>query len=187
MWGGGGCGVLQVQVVVNLVSPKLPMDCPGTKSAQNYALINLLFGLYRSVWVIKCMSFFLVPSWSFSTPFYPQSATSQEACFDSLFFCCFHFQLTFESIKKLGTMYTISDFSFQNAITKSKILPNIALMFNGKWFVYWSNLINLFWSPFCWKFCDKKLGHTIIQTQSTHILNARYTFRITHWHEHVAT
>jgi hypothetical protein len=37
----------------------------------NYALMNLLFGLCRSMWVIERLSFFLVPSQSSSTPLYP--------------------------------------------------------------------------------------------------------------------
>jgi hypothetical protein len=45
--------------------------------------------LCRSVWVIKCLSFFLVPSRSSNTPFYPQSAMSQKMCPNSLFFRCF--------------------------------------------------------------------------------------------------
>jgi hypothetical protein len=65
-------------------------------------LTNLLFGLCRSVWVIKHLSFFLVPSWSSSTPLYPQSVTSQGVCPDSLLFHYFHFKLTFESTKDLG-------------------------------------------------------------------------------------
>ncbi len=52
--------------------------------------------------MIKCLSIFLVPSRSSSTPFYPQSVASQRACPNSLFFRCFHFKLTFESIKELG-------------------------------------------------------------------------------------
>ncbi len=52
---------------------------------------------------ISCLSFFLVPSQSSSTPLYPRSATSQGACPDSLLFRCFHFRLTFESIKELGS------------------------------------------------------------------------------------
>jgi hypothetical protein len=70
----------------------------------NYVLTNLLFGLCRFVWVIKCLSFFLVPSWSSNTSFYPRSATSQGACPDSLFFHCFHFRLTFESIKEFESV-----------------------------------------------------------------------------------
>jgi hypothetical protein len=52
--------------------------------------------------MIKCLSFFLVPSWSSSTPFYPQSVVSQGACLDSLPFRRFHFRFTFEFIKELG-------------------------------------------------------------------------------------
>jgi hypothetical protein len=36
-------------------------------------------------------------------PLYPQSVMSQGACYNSLFFHCFHFRFTFESIKKLGS------------------------------------------------------------------------------------
>jgi hypothetical protein len=49
------------------------------------------------------LSIFLVPSQSSSTPLYPLSAASQRACPNSLFFCCFHLRLTFESIKELGS------------------------------------------------------------------------------------
>jgi hypothetical protein len=65
-----------------------------------FALTNLLFGLCRSMWVIEHLSFFLVPSRSSNTPFYPQSVASQGACTNSLFFCCFQFLFTFESIKE---------------------------------------------------------------------------------------
>jgi hypothetical protein len=48
------------------------------------------------VWVNKCLSFFLVPSWSSSTPFYPpQSAANQGVCPNFWLFHCFHFKLTF--------------------------------------------------------------------------------------------
>jgi hypothetical protein len=36
-------------------------------------------------------------------PLYPRSAANQGACFDSLLFHYFHFRLTFESIKELGS------------------------------------------------------------------------------------
>jgi len=36
-------------------------------------------------------------------PFYPQSVASQGACPNYLFFRCFQFGLTFESIKELGS------------------------------------------------------------------------------------
>ncbi len=51
--------------------------------------------------MIDYLSFFLVPFWSFSTPLYPQSATSQGTCPNFLIFDCFHFIFIFESIKEL--------------------------------------------------------------------------------------
>ncbi len=52
-----------------------------------------------------CLSFFLVPSWSSSTPLCrPQSVVSHGACPNSLLFHYFHFILTFESIKGFGSM-----------------------------------------------------------------------------------
>jgi hypothetical protein len=64
---------------------------------------NQLVVLCRSVWVSDCLSFFLVPSQSSSTPLYPQSATNQETCPNFLLFHYFHLRLTFESIKELGS------------------------------------------------------------------------------------
>jgi hypothetical protein len=48
------------------------------QKCSNYALTNLLFNLCRFVWVIKCLSFFLVPSQSSSTFFYPQLLQAKE-------------------------------------------------------------------------------------------------------------
>jgi hypothetical protein len=53
--------------------------------------------------VSDCLSFFLVPSWSFSTPLNPQSDVSQGVGPNSLLFCYFHFKFTFESINELGS------------------------------------------------------------------------------------
>jgi hypothetical protein len=72
---------------------------------------NSLFGLYKFAWLISCLSIFLVPSWSSSTPLYPQNVASQGACFDSLLFRCFHFRLSFEFIKELG-VHHLSSSSF---------------------------------------------------------------------------
>ncbi len=36
--------------------------------------------------------------------FYPQSVVSQGTCLNSLLFRCFHFKLTFESMKELGSV-----------------------------------------------------------------------------------
>jgi hypothetical protein len=41
---GEGGGFPQVQAVVRLVSPKLPMACPSTKGVPESELINLLVG-----------------------------------------------------------------------------------------------------------------------------------------------
>jgi hypothetical protein len=65
---------------------------------------NQLVVWFVQIRVVKCLSFFLFPYRSSSMPLYPQSATSQRACPDSLPFCCLHFKLTFESIKKLGSV-----------------------------------------------------------------------------------
>ncbi len=64
----------------------------------------MLFSLYRSVWMIKCLSLFLVPSYNSNTPLYPKSVMSQRTCLDPLLFHCFHFRLSFYSIKELGNM-----------------------------------------------------------------------------------
>jgi hypothetical protein len=40
-----------------------------------------------------------------------QSATSQGACLNSLFFCYFHFRFTFESIKEVGSVSKTMQFS----------------------------------------------------------------------------
>jgi hypothetical protein len=42
---GEGGGFPQVQAVVNLVSPGLPVACPSTKGALKCELTNLLVGL----------------------------------------------------------------------------------------------------------------------------------------------
>jgi len=44
---GEGGGFPQVQVVVNLVNPELPMACPSTKGALECELTNLLVGLVQ--------------------------------------------------------------------------------------------------------------------------------------------
>jgi hypothetical protein len=44
----------------------------------NYVLINLLFSLCRSMRVIKCLSFFLVPSQSSNMPLYPKVLWAKE-------------------------------------------------------------------------------------------------------------
>jgi len=99
---GEGGGFPQVQAMVNLMSPSLPMARFSTKSAPTMHY-HLMLVLCRSMssW---CLSLFLVPSWSSSTPLYPQSVTNQGACLDSLLFRCVQFRFTFESIKEFRSM-----------------------------------------------------------------------------------
>jgi hypothetical protein len=110
----------------------------------NYALTNLLFGLCRSVWVSDFLSFFLVPSQSSNTPFYPQSAANQQACPNSLLSHCFHPILTFKFIKEFG--------STSNKIHVQKLRANVSLGAISLWenifppLKTYSCLPNLVWS-----------------------------------------
>jgi hypothetical protein len=77
---GKGGGFPQVQVVVGLMSSSLLMAHPNTKNTPTMHWPTCCLVLCRSVWVIECLSFFLVPSQSSSTPLYPQSVASQGVC-----------------------------------------------------------------------------------------------------------
>jgi hypothetical protein len=68
--------------------------------------------------VIKCFSFFLVPSYSSNTPLYPQTVVSQGTCPNSLPFQCFHFKLTLESIKELRSTSKSESESVREIIKK---------------------------------------------------------------------
>ncbi len=81
---------------------------------------NFLFGLCKFVWVIDCLSFFLVSSRSSNTPLYPQNATNQRACPNSWFFYCFHFIFTFESIKELGSALVSLFFKAPRLVSQRK-------------------------------------------------------------------
>jgi hypothetical protein len=65
---------------------------------------QLVFGFVQVCVSSWCFFFFLIPSWSSNTPFYPQSVANQRACLNSLLFRCFHFIFMFESIKELGNV-----------------------------------------------------------------------------------
>ncbi len=57
----------------------------------NDALTNLLFGLWKSVWIVDPLVILPSPHPRASTcPFYPWIVVSYETYLDS-FFCCFHF------------------------------------------------------------------------------------------------
>ncbi len=67
----------------------------------NYALINLLFSLCRSIWIID--SLVIHPNLHFralARLFYPQSATNYEMYPNSFFSVIFAFGFTFESFKE---------------------------------------------------------------------------------------
>jgi hypothetical protein len=68
---GEGGGFPQVWAVVSLVNPKSPVACSSIKGAQENELTNLWLVECRFEWVIESLSLLLIPSWSFSTPFYP--------------------------------------------------------------------------------------------------------------------
>jgi len=98
---GEGGGFPQVWAVVNLVS----LSCSWLVLAPKVFQLctnHLVFGFVQVRVSSWCLSLLLVPSHSSSMPLYPQSATSQKVCPNSLLFRCFQFKLTFESIKELG-------------------------------------------------------------------------------------
>jgi hypothetical protein len=49
-------------------------------------------------------------------PLYPRNVASLGACLESLLFHCFHFRLSFESIKELGN--ALGNMAFKNATLK---------------------------------------------------------------------
>jgi hypothetical protein len=100
---GEGGGFPQVRAMVNLVNPSCPWLVLTPKMFQ-LCTNQLVFGFVHVCVSSWCLSFFLVPSQSSSTPLYPRSVASQGTCPNSLFFRCFQFRLMFESIKELGSM-----------------------------------------------------------------------------------
>jgi hypothetical protein len=103
---------------------------------------HVLFGLRRSEWMNKCLSFFLVPSQSSNTPLYPRSASNQGVCLDSLPFRCFHFRFSFESIKEFGSA------SSELALWELRVLMDFQI-FRGR--LHGSKLIELNNFLYHWK------------------------------------
>jgi hypothetical protein len=68
---GEGGGFPQVPAVVSFMSPSLFVVCPSTKSALTMHQLTCWVVLCRSMWVNKCLSFFLVPSQNSNTPLNP--------------------------------------------------------------------------------------------------------------------
>jgi hypothetical protein len=67
---GEGGGFPQVQAVVSLVSPSCPWLVLAPKVLQ-LCTNHLVLVLCWSMWIVEAYQFFLVPSQSSSTPFYP--------------------------------------------------------------------------------------------------------------------
>jgi hypothetical protein len=67
---GKGGGFPQVQAVLSLVSPNCPWFVLAPKVFQ-LSTNHFVLVLCRFMWVIEVCQFFLVPSWSSNTPFYP--------------------------------------------------------------------------------------------------------------------
>jgi hypothetical protein len=98
---GEGGGFPQVQVVVSFVSPCLPALFMHQRWS-NYALTNLLFGLYKFVWVIDLLV--NLPSPHPEAPAHcstPKVMWTRERT-PTPPFVVFIFGLVIESIKELG-------------------------------------------------------------------------------------
>jgi hypothetical protein len=99
---GEGGGFPQVRAMVSLVSlscPRLVLTPKVLQLCTNY----LVLVLCRSVWVSEACQFFLVPSRSFNTPFYPSKmlrAKERASTLCSYVVLCLGF--TFGSLRELG-------------------------------------------------------------------------------------
>jgi hypothetical protein len=98
---GEGGGFPQVRAVVSLVCPGCPWLVLAPKVLQ-LCTNHLVLVLCRSLWVNKTCHFFLVPSWSSSTPFYPSIMLwARERAPTPCPSIVFNLGLTFESRKEL--------------------------------------------------------------------------------------
>ncbi len=99
---GEGGGFPQVRAVVSLVCPFCPWLVLAPKVFQLFTN-HLALVLCRSVWVDKPCQFFLVPSRSSSTPFYPSKVLwAKERASTPYSFIIFCLRFAFESLKELG-------------------------------------------------------------------------------------
>ncbi len=81
---------------------------PSTKSAPT-CTNHLVLVLCTPMWISEACQFFLVPSRSSSTPFYPSKVLRARKCAPTFYsFVVFCLGLTFESLKELGVHYPIS-------------------------------------------------------------------------------
>jgi len=100
--GGGFPQVWAVVSLVSLVNPSYPCFILTPKVLQ-LCTNHLMLVLCRFVWVIEACQFFLVPSWSSNTPFYPSKVLyARERAPTPYSSIVFNLGLTFESLKELG-------------------------------------------------------------------------------------
>jgi hypothetical protein len=99
---GEGGGFPQVRAVVSLVCPSCPWFVLAPKVLQ-LCTNHFVLVLCRSVWVSEACHFFLIPSQSSSTPFYPSIVLwARERAPTPCPSDVFNLGLTFESLKELG-------------------------------------------------------------------------------------
>ncbi len=98
---GEGGGFPQVRAMVSLVSPSCPWLVLAPKVLQ-LCTNHLVLVLCMHVWINEACQFFLVLSWSSSTPFYPSKMLRAKECAPTpCSFVIFCLGLTFESLKEL--------------------------------------------------------------------------------------
>ncbi len=102
---GEGGGFPQVRAVVSLVCSSCSWLVLAPKVLQ-LCINHFVLVLCRSVRVSEACHFFLVPSWSSSTPLYPSIVLRARECASTL--CpsvVFNLGLTFEPLKELGVCH----------------------------------------------------------------------------------
>jgi hypothetical protein len=135
---GEGGGLPQVRAMMSFMNSNLLVARPSTKSAPT--CINQLVVWFVQVRVSKWIA--CPSSWShpeaptrFSTP---KVLRAKERASNSLFFHCFNFRLTFESIKELGSA-SIGVPLFRTCVWQTTItqfqLCNLFMSFNNKWVI----------------------------------------------------
>ncbi len=102
---GEGGGFPQVWVIVSLVSPSCSWLFLAPKVLQ-LCINHLVLVSCRSVWVVKACQFFLVPSRSSNTPFYPSKVLrAKERALTPCSSTVLCLGFTFESFKELGVRH----------------------------------------------------------------------------------
>ncbi len=105
---GEGGGFPQVRAVVSLVGPNCPWLVLTPKVLQ-LCTNHLTLVLCRFVWIVEACQFFLVPSQSSNTPFYPSKVLwTRECALTPYSSVVFNLGLTFESFNELGVCHCLS-------------------------------------------------------------------------------